>query len=200
MGASSSKKEEEEKRKRQKKEYEDRILQTKLYLKKRIKEYELKIINLELQVNKLKETAKEHLKRGDKINAKKLLLQKKDSLEEIELYNKMLIKYDGKLMKLKNAKAMSEIAETIKKSSREIIESIIKIKEQEEEVMEGYSDENQNEGQKEMIEEQIINTDINNELLQLEKELCESEWKEFPDAYKDNTNKSKINKDNMFEG
>ena len=200
MGASSSKKEEEEKRKRQKKEYEDRILQTKLYLKKRIKEFELKIINLELQVNKLKETAKEHLKRGDKINAKKLLLQKKDSLEEIDLYNKMLIKCDGKLMKLKNTKVMSEIAETIKKSSREIIERIIKIKEQEEEVMEGYSDENQNEGQKEMIEEQIINTDINNELLQLEKELCESEWKEFPDAYKDNTNKSKINKDNMFEG
>ena len=87
----------------------------------------------------------------------------------------MLIKYDGKLMNLKNAKAMSEIAETIKKSSREIIEGMIKIKEQDQEGMEDYSDENQNEGLEEMIEEEIDKMNINNELPQLEKELCENE-------------------------
>ena len=81
-------------------------------------------------------------------------------MKEVEQYNEMLIKCEENLMNLKNAKAMLEIADTIRKASIEIIEQIIKIKEQEE--IKSYSNENQNEG-KEITEEEMDKMGSNNE-------------------------------------
>ena len=186
------------KKKDNKEDIKKKSLETIQNLKTKINEMEEKINLLETKKNHQTEIAKEKLKKGDKIGAKKALAKKKQFDEQIKVHDGALMMMEEQQMMLSNAESLKDVFKTVSEANNAIkeanagmnIEDLEKIKDDLEVKLYYiylyiyYQD--IKDQQKELNDifathSVIENEELDEELAQMEKEMLEDE---LPDANK----------------
>ena len=187
MGSSSSKIEEEKRKELERKRQEEedakkKCLETKAMLEEKIKKSE-EIYDANFkQVKELENEAREKLKSGDKVGAKRCLAKKKKLQQMNENLNNQMMMMDDQLIALENAVNFGTIMATIK-DTNDILKgnqvTLDQIQEEGEKIQENKNITEQIQG---VIENQVNEDDGDDLLDELENEL-KKEVK-LPSAYK----------------
>lgn len=101
------------KKKDNKEEIKQKSLETIQNLKNKITEMEEKINFLDTKKNNQNEVAKEKLKKGDKLGAKKALAAKKKFDEQIKLHDGAMMMMEEQMMMLQNAESLKDVFKTV---------------------------------------------------------------------------------------
>ena len=192
------------KKKDNKEDIKKRSLETVQNLKTKINEMEEKINLLETKKNHQTEIAKEKLKKGDKIGAKKALAKKKQFDEQIKVHDGALMMMEEQQMMLSNAESLKDVFKTVSEANNAIkeanagmnIDDLEKIKDDLEVIyfyiyiliyinLQDIKDQQKELNDIFATHSVIENEELDEELAQMEKEMLEDE---LPDA-----NKSKGN-------
>jgi len=111
------------KKKDNKEDIKKKSLETIQNLKTKINEMEEKINLLETKKNHQTEIAKEKLKKGDKIGAKKALAKKKQFDEQIKVHDGALMMMEEQQMMLSNAESLKDVFKTVSEANNAIKEA-----------------------------------------------------------------------------
>jgi len=101
------------KKKENKEDVKQKSLETIQKLKQKIGEMEEKINFLETKKNNQTTIAKEKLKKGDKLGAKKALASKKQFDDQIKIHDGAMMMMEEQMMMLQNAESLKDVFKTV---------------------------------------------------------------------------------------
>jgi len=101
------------KKKENKEEVREKCLESIQNLKLKISEMEEKISFFETKKNNQNEIAKEKLKKGDKLGAKKSLAAKKQYDQQIKIHDGAMMMMEEQMMMLQNAESLKDVFRTV---------------------------------------------------------------------------------------